>query len=285
MSKHIAKQYQLLPATDPVKKPRYSYSQVEKAKCGQRYYYSKTEAREEKTYNLVAGSVLDTAFNAYYENNQHLVESHQQRLDYARAAAELFLKDNPDYFTMPWSQKAGDVRSSPENYVAWLFDVKAIELVCRHDRGPVEVQKRVELDLPHYSIVGYIDCLELDTNTVVDVKAITGWSGISEAQYALRSQVPLYRMMLQDSLGTATKGRYELLLCRKKPSLSMVPDLDIDFLQEKLIADFDALHKKLTKRDYSRNPDHCFDYNKFCPFFNKCWPELDSIVNPVESQT
>lgn len=276
MPKHEAEQF-VLPLKEG--KPRYSYSAVENAKCGRKHYYNKIEVGpRDFTYNLAAGTILDTAFNSYYFENQHLVESHEQRKEYARAAVQLLLSDHPDWYLMPWSQKPGDVRSSPENYIAWLFDLKAIDLVCRPDRGPVEVQKRVELDLPDYSIVGYIDCLELDTMTVVDVKAVTGYSSITETGYALRAQVPLYRMMLSDALKVETKGRYELLLCRKSPKLSVVADYDIDFLQQKLIKDFDAHHKRLSSNQFEKNPDQCFVYNKLCPFFQKCWPELSALV-------
>jgi len=275
--KHIAEQFEFKLTPKPGK-PVYSYSMLELAKCGRRYFYSKTAPFKEVTYNLVAGTILDTAFNAYYENNDHLKESHDERLAYSRAAVELLLKEHQDWFKLEWSQKAGDVRSSPENYIAWLFDLKAIELVCRHDRGPVEVQKKIEIELPEYKIVGYIDCIETDTNTVVDVKAVTGWSQITELSYALRSQVPLYRMILSDSLKKKTKGRYELLLCRKSPKLSIVEDLNIEFLQEKLIKDFDEHHQRITQRQcFDRNPAHCFDFNHACPCLLKCWPELKQI--------
>lgn len=278
--KHIAEQFEFKLDRKPGK-PVYSYSMLETAKCGRRYYYSKSDPFRETTYNLVAGRLLDTAFNAYYENNDHLKESHQSRLEYARAAVDLLLKEHPDWYKLEWSQKAGDVRSSPENYLAWLFDLKALELVCRHDRGPVEVQKKVELELPDYKIVGYIDCIETDTNTVVDVKAVTGWSQITELNYALRSQVPLYRMILSDSLKMPTKGRYELLLCRKSPKLSVVEDYDIEFLQEKLIKDFDEHHQRITLRQcYDRNPAHCFDFNHACSRLLKCWPELKKLTEP-----
>lgn len=231
---------------------------------------------------MAAGTILDTAFNAYYENNAHLQETHKERIDYAKAAVDILLQEHPSWFTMEWSQKAGDVRSSPENYVAWLFEKGAIDLVCRKDRGPVEVQKKVELELPDYSIIGYIDCLELDTNTVVDVKSITGWNETTQAaSYALRSQVPLYRMILSDSLKKETKGRYELVLCRKAPKLVSVPDPDIDFIQKKLISDFEEHHKKLVKNDFTRNPDQCFQYNKLCNHFKICWPELTALVEPT----
>lgn len=263
------------------KKPRYSYSSLERSKCGERYRLSKLEDKKDLTYQLCAGTMLDTAFNAYYENNQHLVETHEQRLAYARAALELHLRDHPEYLTLAWSAKAGDVRSSPENYISWLFDMGALALVCRHDRGPVEVQKRVELELPDYSIIGYIDCLELDTNTVVDVKSVTGWGAVTNLSYALRSQVPLYRMLLQALEKRETTGKYELLMCRKKPSLVTVPDTDIDYLQAKLIADFDAMHEKLSNKRFEKNPDHCTDFNRPCQFFAKCWPSLSSLVEPV----
>lgn len=278
MSKHVADQFEFRLEQKPGK-PVYSYSMLETAKCGRRYYYGKTEPKGEKTYNLAAGTILDTAFNAYYENNDHLKESHEQRMQYARAAVELLMGEHKSWYELEWSQKAGDVRSSPENYIAWLFDQKALELVCRIDRGPVEVQKRVELELPNYKIVGYVDCLELDTNTVVDVKAVTGWSHVTELSYAIRSQVPLYRMILSDSLGVPTKGRYELLLCRKSPKLSVVPDYNIEFLQDKLIKDFDEHHQKVTLRQqYDKNPEHCFAFNRPCSFLLKCFPELSPLI-------
>lgn len=278
--KFEAEQFELrLPPRKYPGKPRYSYSAVDQAKCSMRYYHAKMDPSTRKeTYNLVAGTLLDTAFNAYYENNEHLKDTHENRKDYARAACQLALDEHPDWYTMAWSKKAGDVRSSPENYLAWLFDLKAIDLVCRHDRGPVEVQVKVELDLPEYVIVGYIDCLELDTNTVVDVKSITGWSDIAEMSYALKAQVALYRMILQDSRKLETKGRYELLLCRKKPQLSIVPDFNIEFLQEKLVKDFDAHHHMLCTHKFEKNPEQCFVYNKMCPAFLKCWPELTELV-------
>lgn len=280
--RHNAEQFEL-----PLKpgKPVYSYSALEKAQCGRRYYYSRTLPKEnDTTYNLIAGTIFDTAFNAYYYNNEHLVESHEARMAYARAAVEQACSDHPMWFTIPWSQKAGDVRSSPDNFIAWLFDKGALALVCRQDRGRVEVQKKVEIELPDYKIVGYIDCLELDTNTVVDVKAVTGWSSITELSYALRTQVPLYRMILADGAALATKGRYELLLCRKTPKLSVVPDFNIEALQDKLIRDFDEHHRKLTGNCFNRNPSHCFDFNKPCTFLLKCWPELSPLTQQ-EQQT
>lgn len=277
---HVAHQYVLNLPAPALKKPRYSYSQVETAKCGARYKYGKDGTiPRDLTYQLAAGTMMDTAFNAYYHNNEHLVETHSQRLDYARAAVELAITEHPEWTALEWSTKAGDVRSSPENFVAWLFDLSALELVCRHDRGPVEVQKKVELDLPHYSIIGYIDCIELDTNTVVDVKAVTGWNKTTQLSYAMRAQVPLYRMMLKDTEGRDTKGRYELLMCRKKPTLVSVSDADLDFLQEKLIADFNAHHEKLSKKKFDRNPERCFDFNRTCAAFKICWPQLASLVD------
>lgn len=275
--KHNAEQYPL-----PLK-PKYSYSQVENAKCGAKHNFLKTlKTAREVTYNLASGTMLDAAFNAYYENNQHLVETHQQRLDYARAALTFLLQEHPEWYTMEWSKKAGDVRSSPENYVAWLFDHKALELVCRHDRGPVEVQLKVELELPNYTIVGYVDCLETDTGTVVDVKSVTGWGQTTVLQYALRSQIPLYRMILKDSRQLVTKGRYELLLCRKAPKLVSVDDWNIDFIQHKLVEDFDKHHQRLTTKNWCRNPEHCFDYNKPCQFFSLCWPELVPLIEQTK---
>lgn len=278
--RHVAQQYNLnLAAPSPaLKKPRYSYSQVETAKCGARYKYMKDGTiPRELTYQLAAGTITDLAFNSYYYNNEHLVETHQQRMDYARAAVELAITEHPDWTSLEWSTKAGDVRSSPENFVAWLFDLGALELVCRHDRGPVEVQKKVELDLPNYSIVGYIDCIELDTNTIIDIKAVTGWNKTTQLSYALRSQVPLYRMLLKDTTGVDTKGRYELLLCRKKPSLITVVDMDLDFLQEKLLADFNEHHRKISKQQFTRNPERCLDFNRTCGAFNICWPSLSYL--------
>lgn len=279
MTKHIAEQLEIpaIATATPVAppKPHYSYSALEMGKCGQKYYYKRIQKlTEEKTYNLAAGTILDTAFNAYYENNDHLQESHQQRLEYARAAVEHLLTENESWLTMPWSQKSGDVRSSPDNFIAWLFDHGAVELVCRHDRGPVEVQRKVSLELPHYFIDGYIDCIEQDTGTVIDVKAVTGWSEVTTLQYALRSQVPLYRMMLRDIEGRKTSGRYELLLCRKTPKLETIIDPDIDFLQEKLVRDFDAHHRMVSTKRFEKNPEQCFVYNKVCPFFAQCWPAL-----------
>lgn len=274
--KHTAEQFEfkLAPRAG---KPSYSYSQLELAKCGRKYYESKTAGKQiDFTFNLAAGRILDEAFNAYYENNDHLKESHEDRKRYARAAVELLLEENPSWFQLPWSSKAGDVRSSPENYIAWLFDLNALDLVC-YGRGPVEVQKRVSLELPDYSIVGYIDCLELDTNTVVDVKSVTGWSAITEFQYALRSQVPLYRMILEETDGKPTKGRYDLLMCRKTPKLTVVNDYNIDFIQAKLIREFDEHHKKLVDQRFDKNPDQCFAFNKVCGAFTKCWPELAAL--------
>lgn len=281
MSRHIAQQYNLNLA--PVKKPKYSFSQLERAKCGQRFLYSKTEPKSEKTYNLCAGTMLDTAFNAYYENNMHLKESHEERMEFARAALELHLRENPEYFELPWSKKAGDVRSSPENFVSWLFDKGALEMVCRQDRGPVEVQKCVELELPRYSIIGYIDCLELNTNTVVDVKCVTGWGDTTLLKYALRPQVLLYRMLLRDTKGVATSGRYELLLCRKSPKLELVDDPTMDFMEAKLISDFDIHHKMCVEKTYTRNPEHCFDFNRTCEHLVKCWPQLAHLVTKPEA--
>jgi len=283
--KHIAEQFEFKLAAR-AGKPRYSYSLLELAKCGRKYYYAKSEPRiREETYPMVAGTILDTAFNAYYENNAHLTETHEQRREYARAAIDLLFADNPQWWEMPWSQKAGDVRSSPENYVSWLFDKRALDLVCRHDRGPVEVQKRVELELPNYSIVGYIDCLELDTGTVVDVKSVTGWSDMTEFGYALKSQVPLYRMLLQDTQKIEAKGRYELVLCRKTPKLVVVPDHNIEFLQSELIKDFDNLHRKIAGNIFDKDKSQCMLYNKLCPFFAKCWPELAELVKSKQVET
>lgn len=294
MSKHVAEQFVMpiaaaqfkLPPRRYAGKPRYSYSAVEKSKCGMRYYHEKTDSGpREETYNMVAGTLLDTAFNAYYENNEHLKDTHEARKEYARASVQLLLEEHPQWYTMQWSKKAGDVRSGPENYIAWLFDHKAIDLVCRHDRGPVELQLKVELELPEYIIVGYIDCLELDTNTVVDVKSITGWSDIAEMSYALKAQVPLYRMILQDTRKMETKGRYELLLCRKKPQFASMPDFDIEFLQDKLIKDFDAHHAMLCTNKFEKNPEQCFVYNRLCPAFLKCWPELSELVKSKTKST
>lgn len=284
---HIAEQFEMrLPARKYPGKPRYSYSVLEQAKCGVRYYHSKTQTTpREETYNLVAGTLLDTAFNAYYENNEHLRDTHEARKDYARAVVQATLDEHPHWYTMPWSKKAGDVRSGPENYIAWLFEHGALDKVCRHDRGPVEVQLKVELELPNYILIGYIDCLETDTNTVVDVKSITGWSEIAEMSYALKAQVSLYRMILQDTRGIITKGRYELLMCRKKPQLSIIPDYDIEFLQAKLIKDFDAHHANMCANKFEKNPDQCFIYNRVCPFFLKCWPELTELVQSKTKTT
>lgn len=284
MSKFIAQQYDL-PLAVPVsenKKPHYSYSALDLGKCGQKYYYKRILKRTEaKTYQLVAGTLMDTAFNAYYENNEHLKESHEQRMEYARAAVELSLQENPSWLTMEWSQKGGDVRSSPENFIAWLFDgaTPALSLVCRHDRGPVEVQRKVSIELEHYFIDGYIDCVELETGTIVDVKAVTGWSEITTLQYTLRSQIPLYRMIMNDTEGRAYKGRYELVLCRKTPKLEVVNDPDIEYLQEKLIRDFNDHHRRVSQKLFTKNPDKCFEYNKSCPFLHNCWPELAAAAN------
>lgn len=285
---HVAEQFALPGLASPVpKKPHYSYSALELAKCGAKYYYQKVlKAPRETSYNLVAGTIMDTAFNAYYYNNDHLRETHEQRIAYARAAVDQAFTDNPSWMKMDWSAKAGDVRSSPENYIAWLFDIKALDLICRPDRGYVEVQKKVSIELVDYFIDGYIDCLELETNTIVDVKCVTGFGGTTTLGYALRSQIPLYRMIHSDTTGVMTRGRYELVLCRKKPTLEIIEDFDIDFLQTKLISDFDAHHKKVTvKKDFSRNPDCCFGYNKTCGFFTKCWPELAHLVKTQEQPT
>lgn len=267
-----------------ITKPRYSYSALEKAKCGERYRLSKETPQKELTFNLAAGSMLDTAFNAYYENNAHLVESHEERMEYAKAALQLYLDEHQEYFTIPWSAKAGDPRSSPENYIHWLFDGGALGLVCRHDRGPVKVQLKVELELPKYSIIGYIDCLELNTNTIVDVKSVTGWGTTTPLQYALRSQIPLYRMLLRDSEKMQCSGRYELLMCRKKPTYVAIPDPDLDFLQDKLIADFDAHHKMVSTQSFCKNPDHCLDWNRPCPYMKLCWPQLASLLPETTMQ-
>lgn len=265
-------------------KPTYSYSSLEKAKCGERYRLGKLEPRKESTYQMSAGSMLDCAFNAYYADNAHLHETHEERLAYARAALELHLSEHPEYYDLQWSAKAGDPRSSPENYTAWLFDCGALALVCRRDRGPVEVQKKVTVELPHYNIVGYIDCLELDTQTIVDVKSVAGWGTVTPVQYALRAQVPLYRMLHYHNTKQITSGRYELLMCRKKPSLVTVPDSNIDYLQESLIADFDKFHKMVSTNTFTKNPGCCTDFNRACQHLAKCWPSLAPLVAaPTES--
>lgn len=264
-------------------KPRYSYSSLEKSACGEKYRLDKLPgAPKELTYQLAAGSMMDTAFNAYYEGNAHLQESHADRMAYARAAVDLHVTEHPQYFDLTWSAKAGDPRSSVENYIAWLFDKGALELVCRHDRGPVEVQKRLELELPNYSIIGYLDCLELDTQTVVDVKAVTGWGTTTNLQYALRAQVPLYRMLHYSLTGQVTKGRYELLMCRKAPKLVTIPDTDIEYIQEKLIADFDKLHATVSSGKFEKNPSCCTNFNRPCQHLCKCWPELAAITAASE---
>jgi hypothetical protein len=232
--------------------------------------------------------MLDVAFNAYYEGNNHLHETHEERMAFARAAIELECKAHPEWFTLEWSQKAGDVRSSPENYIEWLFEKgpkgckSALEMVCYRERGPVEVQKQVAIELPNYFLVGYIDCVELDTNTIVDIKAVAGWSEITELSYALRAQVPLYRMLMKDQHGLDMKGRYDLLLCRRTPKLQVVHDPDIEYLQQKLIHDFADHHKRVSGNCFERNVDHCFAFNKPCPFLESCWPKLSAIVNKQE---
>lgn len=261
-------------------KPRYSYSSLERAGCGERYRLGKLEPRQDPSYQMMAGTILDTAFNAYYQDNQHLHETHEQRLAYSRAAVALLLSEHPEYYTTAWSQKYGDPRSGPENYVCWLFDVGAIALVCRHDRGPVEVQKRVEVDVGPYTIVGFIDCIELNTMTVVDIKSVAGWGAVTPLQYALRGQIPLYRMIMYANTKQVTSGRYELLMCRKKPALVQVTDENLDFIQEKLISDFDAFHQMVSTNTYTKNPSKCTDFNKPCQFFATCWPSLAKLVTP-----
>lgn len=298
--KHVAEQYPLpgmpAPPAVPVKpKITYSFSALETAKCARKYYgqYIAKSIPREETYQLAAGTIADTAFNAYYESNGHLYDNHETRMAYARAAVEVLLAEKPHWFdesTFPWSKKAGDPRSCPENYVMWLFDEKtasgksALELICRHDRGQVEVQKQVRIELPEFDIIGYIDCFEVENPRVVDVKVVTGWGGITELQYALRGQIPLYLMALKDSLGIEAKGSYELLLGRKKAQLVEIPVHDLEDLQQKIIDDFHNLHRLRTKNEnkpctaWKKNPDQCLTYNRPCSCFATCWPALVSLL-------
>jgi len=267
------------------KKPTYSYSQVETGKCARKFHYEYREKQaRELTYNLVAGSMLDRVFNAYYEGNQHLSDTHEQRMKYARAALALEAEDHPEWKTLQWSKKAGDPRSSYENFVWWLFDGGAAELVCRHDRGPVSVQMKLELELPQYKIIGYVDCFEETTKAIVDIKMISGWSEVSTLQYALRAQVPLYRMLMNDLFKIQATGRYELLLGRKSPKLVTVPDYDIAFLQDRLVDEFDAHHRMASGGIGERNSSKCFDYNRACTHFARCWPELTPLIPVKEAE-
>lgn len=275
-------------ATLPAKpKPAYSFSQLETGECLAKYKYEYIERLPRKlTFSLVAGSMLDCAFNAYYRDNGHLHEPHDQRMDYAKVALEMELADHPEWSEIPWSKKPGDVRSSPNNFINWLFDAGALALVCRPERGPVEVQTRLDLALANYTIVGYLDCLETERRVVVDVKMVGNADEMSQLGYMLRAQVPLYRHILWKTRRIKTTGVYELLTATKTPKLVVVEDPEDSAILKNTLKKFVSHHRRINKLSGElRNASCCIKYNSKCAHLNLCWPKISQQLEKQNPKT
>lgn len=276
-----------IPATPVKPKPIYSYSQIETGECLQKFKYEYIERRPRTmTYSLVAGTILDMVFNAYYRDNLHLTESHDSRMEYARVVIQQEIEDHPEWLALPWSKKPGDVRSSPRAFIGWLFDGGAASLICRPTRGRVETQAKLEFSLKDYGMVGYLDCLELDRNVVVDVKMVASASEVTQIGYALRPQIALYRWLLWKTRKLKTKGVYELLIATKTPRLVAIDDPDEPALLKTLLKKFSSHHRRTTAlKGELRNASKCTAYNSPCAHLHDCWPKLSQLMKNQNPET